>query len=79
MKLSEYIDGLKTFLNNYGDLECYYAVDDEGNYFVKTSYCGTLCYIPRRNKDRHKTDELYTEEDIVEYEMEDTIQICVVN
>jgi hypothetical protein len=31
MKVSEMIKNLVEFITNYGDLECYYAVDDEGN------------------------------------------------
>jgi hypothetical protein len=33
LKLSEVIKGLQDVLDEEGDLECFYAIDDEGNAF----------------------------------------------
>ena len=43
MKISEMIKNLQEFMAKHGDIECYYAVDDEGNayhpvYFKPSKY-----------------------------------------
>lgn len=38
MKLSEYITELQMIENQHGDLECIYAVDEEGNAFFPVYY-----------------------------------------
>ena len=38
MKVSEMIKNLQDFMDRYGDLDCWYTVDDEGNGFQKVHY-----------------------------------------
>jgi len=42
MKLSEYIKGLKEILKTEGDIDCYYAVDEEGNDYKEVHFNGTV-------------------------------------
>lgn len=42
MKLSNYIKHLKMIEKIYGNIECYYAVDDEGNDYRPISYDPTV-------------------------------------
>lgn len=61
MKLSDYIAGLQKFLEKHGDLECYYARDDEGNGYQQVAYSGTL-YHRLKQDDTHRP-ELIGDED----------------
>ena len=74
MKISEMIKNLVEFVAEYGDLECFFATDDEGNNY------GKVMFAPTR---MHTTidGEIVTHEDIVEYEYEDGEYepICIVN
>lgn len=45
MKISEMIKNLQDFMNEYGDITCYYAVDDEGNDFKKIHYTPSPFYV----------------------------------
>ena len=81
MKLSEYIRGLQQFLEENGDLPCYYAADDEGNSYQEVS---TTCERYWIEELTYSTDVAYHEEcrgDYAEDEnpFEDLIPICVVN
>lgn len=79
MLLSEYIRNLQSFLNNFGDMPCYYAHDAEGNGYEEVSYTGTLFYT---DKLEHRTDTLYQELEEFEDDFEGTgqpIPVCVVN
>lgn len=69
MKLSEYIDELKKFFDEHGDMDTYYASDDEGNNYQRVCFAGSLFY--RREGDR----ELCGEED----KDEESIPVCVIN
>lgn len=42
MKLSEYIQNLQNFMEEHGDMDCYYAIDDEGNGYQSVNYAGSL-------------------------------------
>ena len=75
MKVSEMIKNLQEFMNENGDLECWYARDDEGNGYQKVYYDPSLYYIDSDN-------EVYgNAEDIEDYDltMEDVTPICIVN
>lgn len=45
MKLSKYIELLQRTLKYEGDLECIYAIDEEGNGFHKVDYAGAIYYF----------------------------------
>lgn len=74
MKISEMIKNLQKFMAEHGDVNCYCAADDEGNYYYEVFYAPSLYYT---NKD----GDIYSPRDI-EYEkkdIEDFEKICVVN
>lgn len=74
MKVSEMIKNLQEFIENYGDFECYYAVDDEGNNYNSVHFEPSCLY---------KTMEgtFDTCEDIEEcgYEDDEYEPVCIVN
>ena len=74
MKVSEMIKNLVEFVAEYGDLECFFATDDEGNNYGKVMFVPTRLYLTIDN-------EIVQHEDIVEYEYEegDYEPICIVN
>ena len=75
MKISEMIKNLQEFMEECGDLDCWYATDDEGNEYHEVFYEPTLFC-------RHKHDgEIIGIEDAgwCEWEPEDYTEICVVN
>lgn len=74
MKISEMINNLQEFMSIHGDIECWYAEDDEGNYYHKVYYNPSLRYAT-------VDKEIVTHEDIVEYEYEDGDyeQTCIIN
>ena len=74
MKISQMIENLQSFMSENGDLECYYAVDDEGNAYYEVYYEPSLYYM-------NQYGDIYSSRDI-EYEeenFEDFEKICVVN
>ena len=44
MKLSEMIENLQKFMNEHGDVDCWWSVDDEGNEYKEVIYEPTLMY-----------------------------------
>lgn len=83
MKLSEYIAGLQAFLDAHGDMDAYYAADDEGNSYQGVGYAGALYYLPEHEKDEWHPSLIGADdtEYISELEEEETelIPVCVVN
>ena len=81
MKLNKYIEGLQKLLKEYGNHECYYAIDDEGNGYQKVIYNGTRFFIPQCDKEEYRLDSIYSEEDIVDYEEDPTnfVPVIVIN
>ena len=45
MKISEMINNLTAFMEKHGDLECWYAVDDEGNDYHPVYYDPSFRYV----------------------------------
>jgi hypothetical protein len=76
MKLSEYINSLQEFLNDNGDLDCFYACDDEGNGYQQVNYAGNLYYTMEPEAYR---PEMYSDEDKEEYPDDEFTAVCVVN
>ena len=75
MKISEMIKNLQEFMNEHGDLKCWYAIDDEGNAYHPVFYKPSTMYIDKRNY------EIITLGDVEEREddLENYEKLCVVN
>ena len=75
MKISEMIKNLQEFMAVHGDLDCWYAKDDEGNGYQKVYYDPSLYYVD-------EDQEVYGNiEDLEEYDLtvEDVTAICIIN
>lgn len=74
MKVSEMIKNLQEFIVENGDIECYYAVDDEGNAYHPV-YCKPSKYYVDED------GEVMQREDLEYYglHMSDVEPICIVN
>lgn len=74
MKISEMINNLQEFMTEHGDIECWYAADDEGNAYREVYYTPSLYYV-NEDGDVYQTLEDIDPEDYVE----DMRQICIIN
>ncbi len=75
MKISEMIKNLQEFMAEHGDLDCWYARDDEGNGYQQIHYNPSLYYVD-------EDYEVYGNvEDLEYYDLteEDVTKICIVN
>lgn len=75
MRISEMIKNLEEFMKEHGDIDCWYARDDEGNGYQEIYYSPTLMYV-------NKYDDVFTKEDFDEADeddKEDLTPICIVN
>ena len=45
MKVSQMIKNLQKFMQEHGDLDCWYSVDDEGNECHDVYLPPSLCYV----------------------------------
>lgn len=75
MKISEMITNLQSFLEEHGDLDCYYAVDDEGNAYHEVYYEPSLYFITEC-EDVYQADDL---SDLDEDEAASLKRICIIN
>lgn len=62
MKISEMIKNLEEFKAEYGDLDCWYATDDEGNAYHEVYFDPSFRYVDDEG-------DMYTEKDLEECEM----------
>lgn len=74
MKISEMIENLEKFKKEHGDLECWYAVDDEGNEYHPVYFKPSKYYYDEDYGTLQDEDLEYYELDI-----EDVEPICIVN
>ena len=74
MKVSLMIHNLQRFMELNGDVECYYAIDDEGNAYHPVYYAPSKYYIGKDGEVKQLADIEYDEEDVNDYE-----PICIVN
>ena len=74
MKISEMIKNLQEFKAEHGDLEVWYAVDDEGNDYHPVYYT-PIMYYANEDGDVYQNLEDFDPEDYVE----DMRRICIVN
>jgi hypothetical protein len=75
MRISEMIKNLEAVMASQGDLECYYAVDDEGNAYHPIFFEPSVFYV-------NKYGDIFQEEDIKDEDPEDIAElkrICIVN
>ena len=75
MKISEMIKNLEAVMLANGDLECYYAVDDEGNAYHPIHFEPSVYYI-------NQYGEVFQDEDLEGEDEEDIAElqhICIVN
>ena len=75
MKVSKMIKNLKEFMEEHGDLDCWYAVDDEGNGYSEVYFTPSFRYVD-------SDGEMYQDkEDLEECEVdiEDVTPVCIVN
>lgn len=75
MKISRMIKNLQEFMAEHGDLECWYAADDEGNEYREVYYNPSLYYA-------NKNNEVY--QDIEDFDLDEVCidelrHICIVN
>lgn len=75
MKLSEMIRNLHEILDKHGDIDCYYAIDDEGNDYRPVRYKPSFYYINEESKEAHTAEYL----DFMEENIDDYTPICVIN
>jgi hypothetical protein len=75
MKISEMIRNLQDVAYKYGDLECWYAVDDEGNAYRPVYYEPSIYYV-------NAYGDMFQEEDLDGEDEEDIAElarVCIVN
>ena len=79
MKVSEMIKNLQDFMDRYGDLDCWYAVDDEGNGYQKVHYSPST-YLLDTSSDyvQDGFDSLEEAEDCNAC-LDDLNMVCIVN
>lgn len=75
MKISEMIKHLQEFAFEHGDVDCYYATDDEGNDYHEVHYSPSLMYVNEYEDVFSQAD--YDEAD--EDDREDLTPVCIVN
>lgn len=78
MKISEHIEVLQAVLAEHGDLNCYYAADDEGNGYQKTNYAGTVFYVNHNDVNTYRPD-LHSDDDVADYPHDEFNKVCVIN
>ena len=66
MKVSEFIENLQYFKRTYGDLDCWYASDSEGNDYFPLEYTPTKGFVM-------EGDGMYF------HQVEGTTPVCVIN
>lgn len=81
MKISEMIENLQEFMNENGDIDCYYAEDDEGNGYHEVHYEPTLMYVDEdgeaysvKNIEEDKEGGYLTDEEFIKFK-----RVCIVN
>lgn len=73
MLLSEYIENLKSVLEENGDLKVVYAVDEEGNAFNEVCFAPSVGHYDYSDSQFTTTDNFGEDEDI-DYEIN---SVCI--
>lgn len=50
MRVSKMIKNLQEFLEEHGDLDCWYAKDDEGNGYQEIHYTPSIFYVDKSDE-----------------------------
>ena len=81
MKVSEMIKNLQEFMEENGDIDCYYAEDDEGNGYKAVYYSPTLMYVGEdgdgysiESIEEDRKDGYLSDEDFANFK-----RVCIVN
>lgn len=75
MIISEMIKNLEEVMAENGDIECYYAVDDEGNAYHPVYFVPTVYWM-------NKYGDMFSEKDLEDEDPDDIAeltQVCIVN
>lgn len=75
MTISEMIKNLEDVMEEHGDIEVWYAEDDEGNNYYPVYWSPSVYYV-------NKYDEVFHKEDLEGEDPEDIAElqhICIVN
>ena len=75
MKVSEMINNLQEFMNKHGDIECWYAKDEEGNGYERVYFSPSRHFVD-------ECDDVFCEDDVDDMYEEDKVNltpICIVN
>lgn len=75
MKISEMVQNLQEFKAKHGDIECWYAEDDEGNGYQRVYFTPSLYYVNSDGTVHQEKDEY---EECGE-NIDDIKPICIVN
>lgn len=78
MKVSEMIENLQEFMKENGDIDCYYAVDDEGNDYKEVYYKPTLM-LENSYGDLYSVQEIEEDGGLDEEERAEFKKVCIVN
>lgn len=78
MKVSEMIKNLQEFMEENGDIDCYYAVDDEGNDYKPVYYSPTLM-LENSYGDLYQVEAIDEDESLDEEERAEFKKVCIVN
>lgn len=78
MKVSEMIKNLQDFMEENGDIDCYYAVDDEGNGYNEVYYKPTLM-LEAPYGDLYSVKEIEEDDSLDEDERGEFKKVCIVN
>lgn len=75
MKISQMIKNLQTLMEDYGDMDCWYAVDDEGNGYNPIHFEPSVYYA-------NHYGEIFQEDELKNAPPEDLAEltaVCIVN
>ena len=75
MKVSDMIENLQEFMEEYGDLDCWYAVDDEGNEYHEVYYDPSLYYVDKEGNCYANMDDV----EFCDLTVKDVNKICLIN
>ena len=78
MKLSEHIKACQSILDEHGDIECYYAIDEEGNAYHAVAFEPSVYYVMEDDLCQ-RMDSLYNSEEMAEYLDDKFVPLCVIN
>lgn len=79
MKISEMIKNLQEFMEEHGDLDCWYATDDEGNGYHEVYFDPSFRYVVNEDGDMYREEELEEYLEYYELTKEDVTPVCIVN